>query len=235
MDNLNWIIGLLTVVFAIVGIANNNKKKREEQGLPPDNGSRSGSGTSGAGMGRGTKPVVGGSLGRILEELSRQMNDQPSPTIASKPLSRPFAQPAARPMAPPQPEATSHDYYSLENEYDMMDGREYRGDYNSEDSGAEQRYVGGEQRYTGEYFEPEVVAYERLAAQRAQRSSLASAKAAEGRLVAAGSMAVPVPPETTADNTCDDSRSKLQELLGSDFDLRRAVIESEILAPKYIS
>ncbi len=150
------------------------------------------------------KSAPGGTFGRVLEELSRQLSEQPAPT------------------------ATSHDYRSLEQEYNAMDGREYRGDWSAES------------------LEDEVTAYERLAEQRASRSSHTGTAVAGfgttsgtvsgtafGTLsgttsgIAAGAVADAVA------NADDDGPTTLQELLDGDFDLRRAVIEAEILTPKY--
>ncbi len=136
------------------------------------------------------KPVVEGSFGRVLEELSRQLAEQPA--------------------------ATSYDYRSLEQEYTAMDGREYRGDWSAE------------------AMEDEVAAYERLAEQRAGRSSLTSAAIpGVGTAAAASAIQAVAVPELSADRDDDDRPTTLQELLGGDFDLRRAVIEAEILTPKY--
>ncbi len=144
------------------------------------------------------KPVIGGSFGRLLEELSRQLTEQPT--------------------------ATSHDYRSLEQDYDAMDGREYRGDWSAES------------------MEDEVTAYERLAQRRAGRLSPAaaaistagaSAGAYADASVGASATTAAAAQESTTDRTDNDRPTTLQELLGDDFDLRRAVIEAEILTPKY--
>ncbi len=231
-------------------------------------GSGAGLGTgSGSGAGRETKPA-GSSFGRMLEELARQLGDNEAPTAAPRPVVRPFALPSspsahtqpqsakaqeARAASYPaatytattytsaQPEATSFDYYSLEDEYNTMD------------------YRGGEAGYE----EDEIAAYERLAAQRARRSTLAQTRvtssstagstsasggvsgsmASSGSSVAAyaaagsaaaGSVAADRDGLAASTDATED-KTTLQELLGGNFDLRRAVIEAEILTPKYIT
>lgn len=254
MDTHEWIIGLLTVVFGIAGIVNNNKKKREEQaastaGRGADAGRVSGTATgrtmasgtgrgagagSGSATGAGRAKPFGGSFGSLFEELSRQLAEaeQPSPTVASWPLSR-SAESRSWEMAEGVSghEATSHDYYSLEDE--AMNGGYLRGGYAVENVDAESRYAGGE-----------------LGTGRGGRGSLR---------VNAGAVVVPAV-DPMVDNgaysegessdlstsgvgaqssdtgiSAGGSSATLNELLGGDFDLRRAVIESEILTPKYIA
>ena len=220
MDSFEWVIGVLTVVFGIAGIANNNKKKREEQASsaagrkPPADAGR-------------TRPA-GGTFGRILEELSRELNEQPSPTVSPWPVSFPAARSAAG------PEATAHDYYSLEEEYDAMDGSEWRGDYSAEDSDAESRYVGGEmgeRRFSYEMEEDKTTARESLTARIASRSASPSrvVSAVESTADGAGEAEV-----LSSNPDAVHTPATLREVLGGDFDLRRAIIEAEILAPKYI-
>lgn len=188
-------------------------------------GSGSGQGSAEQGYGDGRVKPAGGTFASVLEELSRKLGEQPSPTVAS------------RPMVTSQPAATSFDYYSLEEEYDAADGRGYRGEYSTE------------------MPEDEVTAYERLATQRAHRSSLAASTAATtgmasasgkvagmtsgtgGAAVSAGNRAAYLSTNPAVGNQAasDDARTTLQELLGGDFDLRRAVIEAEILTPKYLA
>jgi hypothetical protein len=105
--------------------------------------------------------------------------------------------------------------------------------------GGERGAFGGELSYPGgalhsggakgsavgaDRFESEIAAYERLAEQRAHRSILGT-----GTL---GTTSAPANGFPAANG--NDITNPLQELLGGDFDLRRAVIESEILTPKYL-
>ena len=241
MESFEWVIGLLTVIFGIAGIANNNKKKRQEQASsaagrkPP------------ASTGR-TRPV-GGTFGKILEELSRQLEDeQPSPTATpSWPVARPAARPSgpdatvSTPSAATQPEATSHDYYSLEGEYDTMEGYAWHRDYNAEESDAESRYVGGEmgdRRYGHDGYEEDVV--EEIMTERERFLARISARPTTPTAVNAASAVEAVETGATATGISSpdpddvDTPATMRELLGGDFDLRRAVIEAEILTPKYI-
>jgi hypothetical protein len=150
------------------------------------------------------KPATGGTFGRVLEELSRQLTEQPSPTVAEgrRTISWPARESQPQPKSQMQPVDTYYDHSSLEQYYDAMDGREYRGDRSAES------------------FEDEVGAYERLAKQRAQRSSLTETSVA-------------VSGTTIGTDTDEDRSTTLHELLGGDFDLRRAVVEAEILTPKW--
>jgi hypothetical protein len=235
MESFEWVVGLLTVIFGIAGIANNNKKKREEQAR-----SVAGRKPPGAGVGSDANPGMGSGWG------SGWGADQA------------------------QPVATSHDYYSLEEEYDMADGRGYRGEYSAEESDAEQRYSGGELGGTGSVsgrffsttasgasdsgdpFEDEIAEYDRLAAWRTQRSSLAAPTAfatSETAATQAAHRTARPAVNSALDPTATDiaamgdlsdmpeddgSSATLRELLGGKFDLRRAIIETEILAPKYL-
>ncbi len=227
---LIWIFWAAMIGISIASSAKKAKKKREEearkaaakaaasrtattrttqQTVARQTPAGQSSGTSwgtGAGMaGQGSNPAAGGAFGRVLEELSRQLNEQPSPTVAEgrKPT-------ISWPVTSSQSAATSEDYYSLEEEYD--------------------------EAHSVETLEDEVTAYERLADQRARRSSLAAATvpgsvAGSGVAAAAGVAAQ----DLSADRAADTRSITLQELLGGDFDLRRAVIEAEILNPKYVS
>ncbi len=256
-ESFEWIMGLLTVMLAIAGIVSNARKKREEQAaagsgsIPragsnnPHAGTGAGSkgvnaGTkSGAGMGMGTATgsrtgadmatgrranPIPRSFADVLEELSRSLTDQPSPP----------------------PAATSYDYYSLENEYDASDGRGYRDDYTAEDSDAEQRYIGGEFLGSGNksYGAGGDLPGTSVSAHTPSHRSLsvpASIETASG-LSGAGSSDLPASDPansagflmTESDSPTDANRTTLQELLEGDFDLRRAVIEAEILTPKYV-
>jgi hypothetical protein len=266
-DILVWIFWVAIIIGSIVSSASKAKKKQEEETRRAVEaarraaeargtaGTRSSAGGYAPDRGAGgadpweAKPA-GGTFGRVLEELSRQLGEQPSPPIVMRPLSKPVAQPAnpssARPMTAPassaprpvvvsQPTPTSHDYYSLEEDFD-----------------AEQGYVGGEIGY----LEDEIAAYERLAAERARRSTLDAVKTANapagrvanfaaaatatgttgatGTTVSGASSAAPSPDSLVSPDAAATPPT-LRELLGGDFDLRRAVIETEILTPKYVS
>jgi type II secretory pathway pseudopilin PulG len=268
-DILVWIFWVAIIIGSIVSSASKAKKKQEEETRRAAEAARRAAearGTAGtrSSAGGGYAPDLGaggadpwdakpagGTFGRVLEELSRQLSEQPSPPVVSRPLSKPILQPAnpssahpstrpmtapassvPRPMVVSQPEATSHDYYSLE-----------------EDSDAEQRYVGGEIGY----FEDEIAAYERLAAERARRSTLdivktaptsagrvanfaaaATATGTTGATVSGASSAAPSPDSLVSPDAAATPPT-LRELLGGDFDLRRAIIEAEILTSKYVS
>jgi hypothetical protein len=135
-----------------------------------------------------------------------------------------------------QPEATSLDYQSLEDGYD--EAEYYR---SAEDFDAEQRYEGGEMRASGRYEGGEMRPVGRFSsAGRATNSAMAasSSKAADfsssaGVLSVGGADGAGVTDDT--DGVDGEVQTSLQELLGGDFDLRRAVIEAEILTPKYIA
>jgi hypothetical protein len=252
-------------------------------GMGSGSGSSSGgfgrAGGAGAGAGGGAKPARR-SLTEILEELARAATEQQMPVP-------PVAFPS-RPMMASQSEATSHDYYSLEDEYDTVDDRGYF----AEEPDAERRYSGGEFGSVGgergllggewgsaggergllggewgsaggergplggglhsggtkgsavraDRFEAEIAAYERLTAQRARRSTLASTGGSPTGVVS--SAKAEQADYRTADDSTDSMGSTgladnaapttLRELLGGDFDLRRAVIEAEIMTPKYL-
>lgn len=237
MESFNWVIALGFLLFGIIRLIANANQKQE--GQTPGGGTGP---TPRKSLDRGPARPAGGSFTRMLEELSRQLNDQPSPTVSH------------RPLASSQPEPTSEDYYSLEEEYDAMDSRARRSEYNAEDFDAERRYVGGEMRGTGgtsgrhqgngsgEYYEDEITAYKRLAAERTRRSTPLQAKVVKAgaanypaaAVVDAAANPVPVAVSTTDPAAGNNSLNTLRELLGDDFDLRRAVIESEILTPKYL-
>ncbi len=217
MENvLIWLIWVAIIIGGIVSSASKAKKKREEEARRMmQEADKRASADSGSEQ---TARPVGGTFDKVLEELSRRLVEQPSPPVVARPLPH-----VSRP-------ATSYDYYSIEEDYDATDGRVYGDDYSAEEPDAEQRYVGGERRGsyaaagTGDYFEDEIVAYERLAARRAKRSTIAAASPASVETEAA---------DPAVDLT-DNTRTSLQDVLGGEFDLRRAVVEAEILTPKYI-
>lgn len=105
-----------------------------------------------------------------------------------------------------QPAAISNDYYSLETEYDWTDGREQRPDYGTGRSDAGQRYAA---------TKPSI---------QATGAGIASIREATQQQA----------PEATAATAQDGAKSPFAEIVGDEFDLRRAVIEAEILRPKYI-
>jgi hypothetical protein len=241
MESLDWVFGLVAAVLGIIGLVNNNKKKQEEaassvKGRKP---TIAGGKPTAAGSPR---PKPASAFGRMLEELSRQLEEEMSPTASPWPVVRPVASELST-------EETSHDYYSLEDEYDAMDGREWSETFSAEDADAESRYVGGEMggaRYGGEVVgRGGETARESLAARTAARESLAARERLSQRsdtsLVPAEEVGVPAAAQPTygADAVVVDADelytpARLREVLGGDFDLRRAVIEAEILTPKYI-
>jgi type II secretory pathway pseudopilin PulG len=223
---------------------------------------------SDAGSGREAKPVIGGSFGKLLEELSRQLEEQPTPPFVARPLSRPVAQPMPVAQAGSadrtQPAATSYDYYSLEEEYDTTDGRGYRSEQSAEDFDAERRYIGGElsplwegsgsigddlhsggmkgSAVRSDRFEAEIAEYDRLAAWRTHRSPLVTAttaaetvtKQTANRAIMNPTISAPATDIAAVDNIPEEGSATMRELLDGDFDLRRAIIETEILTPKYV-
>jgi hypothetical protein len=247
MESFEWIFGVLAVVLGIIGAANNNKKKREEAARSVKGRKPTAAGSPRPKPTEGTpRPKPASAFGRMLEELSRQLEEESSTTASPWPVMRPVA-------SEPSTEETSHDYYSLEDEYDAMDGREWSDTYSAEDADAESRYVGGEMggaRYGGEVVGRGVAtARESLAARASAREALAARVAARGQLTArsdtslvpAEEVGVPAAAQPTygADAVVVDADehytpARLREVLGGDFDLRRAVIEAEILTPKYI-
>ena len=240
-DVFVWLFWVAIIVGSIISSASKAKKKQEEAARKAAAAKRaaevrsatgqvaSGQGRggvsrtgAGAGMERNAKPA-GGTFANVLEELSRQLGEQPSPPVVTRPLSKPVVQPAAspassapRPMVVSQPAATSHDYYSLEEDWNVGSS--------AEEFDAEQQYVGGEMRVFGsgisDEYDDEIAVYENLVAERARRSALTAPEAA-------------VADDPTADN--NGGSANLRDILGGDFDLRRAVIEAEILTPKYVS
>lgn len=231
-----WLFWAAIIGGSIASSAAKAKKKREEdarRAAAAGAGSGHGAGAGADGVGTADRTAKPGprSLAEVLEEIARQATEQPSPTVSSRPLLQPVLRPVAQSVSAPQPAETSHDYYSFESEYDAMDGHEYRGDYSAEDP------------------ETEIAAYEHLAAKRAGRSTITTSVLGAG-----------VGPDTTvdvvanramgsidsagADNgsadsedlTDDDAETSLREFLGGGgFDLRHAVIETEILTPKYVT
>ncbi len=172
----------------------------------------SGAGSTGSGSRQGGKPARK-SLAEILEELAeqgQQRRETPSPT--AWPVFGPVAKSAA-PVSSVEPTATSHDYYSLETEFDATDGRGYRESYNADD----------------------ISAYESLASERANRTTYSgmAAQTTGARIVIDKVPSETPTEENDALNGNADNGDTLEEILGGEFDLRRAVIEAEILTPKY--
>lgn len=236
-DNFEWIIGLLTVVFGIAGIVNNNKKKREEQAssMAGRGASTVGRGSQAPGSGRVSTPGMGrakpagGTFGSLLEELSRQLaeSEQPSPTVTSWPLSRSAESRSWEMAEVSEPEAKSHDYYSLE---DMAMNDSYlRGGYDVENVDAESRYAGGELR-TGEVGGKGRGGSVAVYAEVDPMADPGIYSAAEPSVNSIKSAYI----QDDSGLAGDATSTTLNELLGGDFDLRRAVIESEILMPKYV-
>jgi hypothetical protein len=119
------------------------------------------------------------------------------------------------------PIVMSNGVYSLEREYDAPDGREYRGGFSYEDFDAEQRYVGGEMGHAGGELRAT-----------GPKSDVNATKTAAGTGTPEAAANTPAA-DFPAANGKSDSLNALREVLGGDFDLRRAVIETEILTPKY--
>ncbi len=219
-ETFEWILMLAAIVIGIVGAVNKNRKKAEAErksgGLEQTEVDQ---GTD-AGYGRTPKPVRK-TLAERLIELAEQTADPDtaSPMTAPRPIATPAfpmtrsksggndksgslygesAKPApisSRTATPlrSQPEATSHDYYSLEAEYDGMDGR----------GGMNRPLVG-----------TRVV------------STLSAGEVSSGTITDDAADYA-----TGANDAC---RASLAKIFGDEFDLRRAVIEAEILNPKYI-
>lgn len=214
-DFLVWLIWAAVIGGSIASSASKAKKKREEEARK-------------AAQARQAAPTDARAARVAAEQGSVERYD-------SRPASRPATIAAPKTATTPQPT-----YYSLEDEYDAADGWGYHDSYSAEESDAEQRYVGGERylggerRYAdaGDHFETEIAAYERLVAKRAERSRLTPAT--DGKTAAGtGQMAVDFPAADPTDG--NDVPVTLREVLGGEFDLRRAVVESEILTPKYVA
>jgi hypothetical protein len=198
-----------------------------------------------------------------------------SPTVAPRPIATPswplsaerakttgqVTKPAPSSRVPEEPTATSHDYYSLETEYDTMDGwgsvehygaeyagKEYsgaeRGDAtrsSAEDAGAEGRYVGGEfgrggsNRTSGVAGSSVGVAGGGKFGRGASAGSVSGGtKMGSDSAARAGDSAGDAMEGDNTGGTNGDAATRLAAVLGGEFDLRRAVIEAEILKPKYL-
>jgi hypothetical protein len=243
-DVFQWILWLAIIGGGVASSVTKARKKHEQTAFP--------------------RPSAGG--GGALEELWRALSgeddeeEKPHPrprhtVVTPQPIMRPVLQPVPQTVFQParEPEATSFDTYSLENEYEeRYVGGEFGsvgGEYGSLGGelgsvGGERGAFGGELSYPGsalhsggakgsavgaDRFESEIAAYERLAEQRAHRSTLGTGTLGTATLGTTSAPANGVPAANGNDIT-----NPLQELLGGDFDLRRAVIEREILTPKYV-
>jgi hypothetical protein len=101
----------------------------------------------------------------------------------------------------------------------MYDGRPYGGEYSVEDFDAESRYKGGEFGSRGGEF----------------YSTTKTAAAATGEIARQAAADIAATEIAARDDLAEEGQSTtLRELLGGDFDLRRAIIETEILTPKYV-
>ena len=243
-ETFEWVLMLVAIAIGIIGAVNKNKKKAAEAAQKAKErmaGNEAGEVGEGMHPGRSRR-----TLADVLIELAERTADEEpaSPTVAPRPVATPVnptwrsqshgsGRPTAespRPAMPltvsNQPEATSYDYYSLETEYDAMDGRGY-GDRN--------------------VIESEVAAYERLAAERAHRTIYAEASSGVASVSASAKKPFSDGSTKSSDGQTvsevwadakikeDDApgRNSIGEILGDEFDLRRAVIEAEILNPKY--
>jgi hypothetical protein len=207
-DTFEWIVMVAAIVIGIIGAINKNKKKTEAEAVQKPRRQEQ------------SHPED------LAEEMWRTWREAgtASPTVAPRPIAR-SAFPtmsgsvARRTATMPQsvteqPVATSNDYYSLEDE-------------------TEERYVGGERSGIGSYglegqlgvsdisSDSEIAAYERLAAERASRNTYMRADYTKD----------------VVEEAMDEGNAQnysLAEILGDKFDLRRAVIEAEIITPKYL-
>lgn len=223
MENyIQLLITLAIVVGGIISAVNKSKRKAASQKASEQkNITRQ---TSGQGQhGRDGGQVSGKkSLAEMLRELAEEASgDTASPTVAPRPVATPSmyrslaksvsdrsvtSREPQRQDASYMPEAVAYEAESLEAEYDGVDGARRRDDYNVEMHNAGNRYVGGESRGT---------------------------KKKSGYLeYASDAMASSATAEIAAQE--DTGASRLAALLGGEFDLRRAVIETEILTPKYL-
>ena len=228
-DVFVWIFWTAMIVIGIASSVSKALKKAKEaesrtsaadrNATPAGSYTGAGAGSTGADSRQGRKPARK-SLAEVLEELAeqgQQRREMPSPT--AWPVFGEVSKSTA-PAYSTEPAATSHDYYSLETEYDAADGRGYRENYNADD----------------------ISSYEKLAAERTHRTTYSGTVSAKGMDMAnaaartTGVRTSIAPAETPIAE--DDARNRndngtLADILGGEFDLRRAVIEAEILTPKY--
>jgi hypothetical protein len=184
--------------------------------------------------------VIVGSIVSSASKAAKKAREQAAKKT-SRPVMRPVVEP--RPLSSPmdsvptswpvvfetRPVEADEDYYSSEEELDTFDGREYHKDYSAEDIDAEQRYVGGEQGYRGGLVKNRQAGV--------MTGAPASVSASAGGSAALHADFFTSDSEDIREEDREDdnaSTTPLRELLDGDFDLRRAVIEAEILTPKYV-
>lgn len=123
----------------------------------------------------------------------------------------------------PEPVATSYDYYSLEDDYDGTDGRGRRPEYNAESTLSTLR--------SGVLNAADARTVS--TAPMGSRPGVRTVSSVSGTLKPGMSGAVVAENEDPS-KAHDEGASAIAEILGGEFDLRRAVIEAEILTPKYL-
>jgi hypothetical protein len=230
-DFLYW-ISWLAIIGGIASSINKAKKRRE---LAERKATRSGS--------QPVKPA-GGAFGELIRRLSEIDDDDvlsvPKPVV--RPAPQPVLQPVEQSYEDEEWDSPDDEFDSLEGEWGSAGGEfgspggEFGsrggewgspgGEFGSRggewgSTGGEFGSPGGELHHGGtkgsavraDRFEAEIAAYEKLARQRSNRHTIEAP-------------ADPVAVEPPATH-------RLQELLDGEFDLRRAIIESEILTPKY--
>jgi hypothetical protein len=220
-DILVWLFWAAIIVGSMASSASKAKKRREEEARRAV--ARREADNRDASVAKSSPKIDPGrkSLTELLEDLARQADEQPSPTVVSRPLSgsvpdsRPVYEPVSRPAYEPVSRSASGHATQSRQMSPALSSRSLS------------RY-GGELGAEG--FVDEVAAYERLAAERTHRTTLVPALVG----TADDSMVAPIGSEGSGGYAGGDTPAPLRELLGGDFDLRRAVIEAEILTPKYI-
>jgi len=191
-----------------------------------------------------SRPAGGRSLTQILEELARE---------ASGGGASPDGDPSEVELAGAE-EYDSVEYFDTERSSDWSGGV-----YSVEDADAEARYVGGEMgassRHVGGEMGPAAryVGGESGATTRhsggemtqrratlpydmAGNQSVTTVRQAEGASGRSTNIQADSSEDGSANGSADDTAGKrLHDLFEGGFDLRRAVIEAEILTPKYIA
>lgn len=257
MENyIQLLITLAIVVGGIVSAVNKSKRKAASQKASEQkNITRQ---TSGQGQyGRDGGQVSGKkSLAEMLRELAEEASgDTASPTVAPRPIFTPSmpgtlaksvsdrsvtSREPQRQDASYMPEAVAYEAESLEAEYDGVDGARRRDDYNVEMHNAGNRYVGGESRGTEKkngYLDRKKAAGTGARTHSGTGARFGDNTSAKGTKItayaedAAGAAGVTTTDIVAQENT---SASRLAAILGGEFDLRRAIIETEILTPKYL-
>lgn len=236
---LGFLIAAVMIVSTIIKAKEARQKKEEERRKEAETKA-----IADAGAGRKSAPApaqarVGGgrSLTQILEELAREASGGDS-------------------QFPSEGEFVGAEEHGTAEYLGTETPRGWQGGvYSVEDADAEARYVGGEMRPAARHLGGEMVPRRVMSVsartESANRQTLGTATgspfgsaAATGATATAGVSAASNsgsdrvrPTDGSADDPTQDDTAgrRLRELLDGGFDLRRAVIETEILTPKYIA